>query len=233
MENEPKKLSVIIPAYNEEATIEKLLQLVKEANIGNVQKEIIVIDDGSKDNTLKEVSKLSDIKVIEHEKNRGKGAAIRTGIKFATGDIIIIQDADLEYDPQDYKSLIDPILEGKAKVVYGSRTAKKSNKLYTKISFYIGGRSLTWLTNLLYNTHITDEPTCYKVFEADLLKNMGLKCERFEFCPEVTAKVAKRKIRIHEIPISYYPRKVEEGKKIKWQDWVEAVWSLLKYRFSN
>lgn len=228
-----KKLSIIIPVYNEERTISQLLDRVKQADIGNVQKEIIVVDDGSKDATVSIVSRLKSIRFVRHEKNSGKGAAIRTGIKYATGDIILIQDADLEYDPNDYAALIQPIIKGKAVVVYGSRRLGKDNKQYSGILFYLGGISLTMITNLLYNTHITDEPTCYKVFMADILKNIPLRCHRFEFCPEVTAKVAKKGIRIYEVPIRYYPRSKKEGKKIRWKDWFEAVWTLLKYRFND
>ncbi len=225
------KLSVIIPVYNEQATIGKIIEVVKKADIGSVKKEIVVVDDGSSDGTLEKLKGIRDIKLIAHKKNSGKGAAIRTGIKHTTGDIIIIQDADLEYDPNEYSMLIKPIIEGKAKVVYGSRRLNKKNVPYSGLSFFIGGHSLTFLANLLYNAKITDEPTCYKVFRADILKGMKLKCSRFEFCPEVTAKVAKQGIRIHEVPISYYPRSVEEGKKIKWRDGFEAVWTLLRYRF--
>ncbi len=225
------KLSIIIPTYNEERTIKKLLDKVKAVKLKNIEKEIILIDDGSKDNTINIINKFNGIKLIKHSKNKGKGAAIRTGIKHVTGDIVIIQDADLEYDPSDYNVLIEPIIEGKAKVVYGSRNLKKRDKLYSGISFYIGGAVLTWLTNLLYRTNITDEPTCYKVFKADLLKSINLKCERFEFCPEVTAKIAKRKIKIYDVPIAYYPRSIKEGKKINWKDGVEAILTLIKYRF--
>jgi dolichol-phosphate mannosyltransferase len=226
------KLSVLIPVYNEEKTISKVIDIVKKADIGKVDKEIIVVDDGSKDNTLVALKKIKGIKLIAHKKNSGKGAAIRTAIKHATGDIIIVQDADLEYDPNEYKQLIGPIITGKAKVVYGSRRLKKSNKKYSGLSFYIGGVTLTLVTNLLYpSAHITDEPTCYKVFKADVLKSINLRCTRFEFCPEVTAKVLKKGIKIKEIPISYYPRSIKEGKKINWKDGAEALWTLLKYRF--
>ena len=225
------KLSIIIPAYNEQNTIKQLINLVKKANIGKVKKEIIIVDDGSKDKTLEIAKKIKNIKLIRHNRNIGKGAAIRTGIKHATGDIIIIQDADLEYDPNDYAELIAPIIKGKAKVVYGSRILNKANNRSAGFSFYIGGISLTLLTNMIYpSAHITDEPTCYKVFKADVIKNIKLKCKRFEFCPEVTAKVVRKGIKIHEVPISYSPRSVQEGKKINWKDYIEAVLTLLKYR---
>lgn len=228
------KLSIIIPVYNEENTIKQLLNLVKKVDIGKVEKEMVIIDDGSYDNTFEVLKNINDIKLIRHTKNIGKGAAIRTGIKHATGDIILIQDADLEYDPNEYMALIKPIINGKAEVVYGSRRLKKENKKHSGFSFYIGGVFLTWFTNLLYpSLHITDEPTCYKVFKADVIKNLNLKCKRFEFCPEVTAKIARKGIKIYEVPISYHPRSIKEGKKINWRDGIEAIWTLLKYKFIN
>jgi len=225
-------LSILIPVYNEEKTIKKVIDVVKKVDIGKVKKEIVVVDDGSKDNTLKVLKKIKGIRLVGHVKNQGKGAAIRTAIKHASGDIILIQDADLEYDPNEYWSLIKPIIDGKAKVVYGSRRLKKGNVQYSGISFLIGGLALNVIANLLYpNLRITDEPTCYKVFRSDIIKSINLKCKRFEFCPEVTAKIAKKGIKILEVPISYHPRSIKEGKKIKWRDGVEAVWTLLKYRF--
>jgi len=150
-------------------------------------------------------------------------------LKHITGDIVIIQDADLEYDPSDYPQLLEPILNGKAKVVYGSRILGGGKKSYW--SFYLGGRLLSFLANLLYDARITDEPTGYKVFRTDVIKNINLKCERFEFCPEVTAKVRKKGYRIYEVPIHYAPRSIKEGKKINWRDGLEAIWTLIKYRF--
>jgi dolichol-phosphate mannosyltransferase len=223
------KLSVIIPLYNEKTTI---FQVIKKIRVLPLETEIIIVDDFSTDGTRDAIKKLehdADIKILYHEKNKGKGAAIRTAIRHMTGDIVIIQDADLEYDPNDYVELVKPIVEGTTSVVYGSRQLGLSNK-HSYVSFYLGGRLLTILTNLLYGSTITDEPTCYKVFKAETLKSIPLKCERFEFCPEVTAKVLKRKLRIVELPIHYYPRKKEEGKKIRWKDGVEAIWTLLKYR---
>ena len=226
------KLSIIIPAYNEERTIGTIINKVKNVDLKGIKKEIIVVDDGSKDKTAEILKNIKGIRVITHKKNRGKGYAIRTGIKFATGDIIIIQDADLEYDPNDYYSLIKPIIDGKTKVVYGSRRLLKENVQHAGFSFYLGGLTLTWLANFLYNIKITDEPTCYKVFKSDVLKSIELTCKRFEFCPEVTAKIAKKGIKIYEVPIHYYPRSTKEGKKIKAKDWFEAVWTLLKFRFT-
>jgi len=223
------KLSTIIPVYNEKDTILKILEKI-EAVVLPFEREIIIVDDGSTDGTKKIVESLKDkYKVILHEENQGKGSAIRTGIREATGDIILIQDADLEYDPQDYPSLIEPISNGRESVVYGSRNLKKNKK--STLIFYLGGKFLSWLSNLLYKTKITDEATCYKVFKADVLKSIPLECKKFEFCPEVTAKVALAGYQIHEVPISYYPRLKQQGKKISWGDGWEASLTLIKYRW--
>lgn len=227
------KLSIIIPVFNEKETIKKILNRVKKADIGEVEKEIIIVDDFSGDGTRESLKKIQDkeVKIYYHEKNLGKGFAIRTGLKKSTGDIILIQDADLEYNPSDYKKLIKPILSKDAEVVYGSRILGKNKKSY--LSFYLGGRLLSFLTNLLYNTKITDEATCYKVFKAEVIRNINLKCEGFEFCPEVTSKIAKKKIKIKEVPISYNPRKKKQGKKIKGKDGLIAIWVLVKCRFKD
>ncbi len=224
-------LSVLIPAYNEVHNIQNILNKIGEVTI---PKEIIVVDDGSTDGTreLLNTLKSDTIKVVFHEKNQGKGGAIRTAIEHSKGDIIIIQDADLEYDPQDYYKLIPVIESGKEKVVYGSRFLNKQNK-HSYFSFFLGGQVVTWITNILYFQNLTDEPTCYKVFDAKLLKSIKLNCTGFEFCPEVTAKIAKLGYKIPEVPISYYPRSISEGKKINWKDGVEAIWVLFKYRFVN
>ncbi len=229
-----EKLSVIIPVYNEISTIGAILKKVKDAEVDNATKEIVIVDDDSKDGTAELLKKITDssIKIFFHQKNQGKGAAIRTGLRHATGDIILIQDADLEYDPKDYQKLIAPILEGKADVVYGSRLLGQKSR-YSKFAYYAAGRSLTALTNILYGTGITDEPCGYKVFKADIIKTISLKCNRFDFCPEITAKIAKRRIKIFEVPTSYNPRSRKEGKKIKFRDWLEAVYTLIKYRFTN
>jgi glycosyltransferase involved in cell wall biosynthesis len=163
----------------------------------------------------------------------GKGYAIRTGLNYVTGDMVIIQDADLEYDPEDYKNLIIPIMAGKAKVVYGSRNLGRGKHEKSYFSFYIGGIFLSKMANFLYRLNITDEATCYKTFRTDVIKGINLKCKRFEFCPEITAKIAKKGIKILEIPISYHPRKKSEGKKINWKDGVEAIWTLIRYRFND
>jgi len=233
------KISVLIPAYNEEKTI---LEIINQVKAVPLKKEIIVIDDFSKDKTRKILKEIKDkeVKVLFHDKNYGKGHAIRTGIKAVTGDIIIIQDADLEYDPQDYPKLIKPIVEGKAKVVYGTRFPRKKDKFfpffhYFSLSnpYYLANKVLTMTSNILYLANITDEPTCYKVFSSDVLKKLNLKCEKFEFCPEATAKVRKAGYKIYEVPIAYHPRSVKEGKKIKLKDAFDAFWTLIKYRFND
>lgn len=224
------KLSVIIPVYNEKNTIE---ELVEKVNAVPIDKEIIIIDDGSTDGTrqiLGEiVEKNPSVKVIFQPYNMGKGCAIRRAIQEITGDVTVIQDADLEYEPMDYLNLIEPIKQGKSDVVYGSRVLGKNP--ISSLLFYIGGRFLSFLTNFLYRTSITDEPTCYKMFRSNILKSIKLECKGFEFCPEITAKIAKRKIRIYEVPIRYIPRSIKEGKKIRWKDGLVAIWILIKNRF--
>jgi len=224
------KLSVIMPVYNEE---DNIMGIVRKVMNVKIDKELIIVDDCSKDGTretLRKIDNNNNIRVIYHRKNMGKGMAIRTAIKYVTGDIIVIQDADLEYEPEDYYELIRPIIEGKADVVYGSRELLKENKR-SYYRYAMGGRFLSWLTNLLYRSNITDEPTCYKVFRADILKSIKLDCKKFEFCPEVTAKILKRGIKIYEVPIHYYPRSMEQGKKIRFRDGLQAIWTLIKYRF--
>ncbi len=225
-------LSIIIPVFNEEKTIVEIYKKVKAVNL---DKQIIIIDDCSTDATSTLLKRLSDpdILLLQHTHNQGKGTAIRTGLTHARGEITIIQDADLEYDPQDYHVLIQPILEKKARVVYGSRRLNKNNKQYVGFVYYIGGISLTAITNFLYNASLTDEATCYKVFETTLLKELNLECQHFEFCPEVTAKLLRKKIPILEVPIHYYPRSTEQGKKIRIRDGFEAVWTLLKWKWKN
>ena len=226
------KLSIIIPAYNEESTIEELIKKVKAQKLKGVKKEIVVVDDGSSDKTPEILKKIKGIKLIKHEKNKGKGSAIRSGLEKTTGDIVLIQDADLELSPEDYPSLIKPILDGKTSIVYGSRLLEKKNSQHD-FFFYAGGKFITFAANLLYNINITDEPIGYKVFKTPLLKSLNLKCKKFEFCPEVTAKIAKRKIPIYEVPVRYNPRTTKEGKKLRFRDGIQAVWVLLKHRFKN
>jgi len=235
------KLSVIIPVYNEKATILEILKKVRDVP---VDKEIVIVDDGSTDGTREVLKQLQlpsthggegvgegETKIILKEKNEGKGSAIREGLKNANGDVVVIQDADMEYDPMDWLKMLKVMEEKGAAVVYGSRITGKGEK--SSLSFYLGGRFLSLLTNLLYGTRITDEPTCYKMFRADVIKSMNLECRGFEFCPEATAKAAKKGYRIYEVPISYKPRKIAEGKKIRWKDGVTAIFTLFKYRFSK
>lgn len=225
------KLSVVIPVYNEKELLPKLLKKVED--VKGIDKEIIIVDDGSSDGTREFLKKVKrKYKVIFHKKNQGKGAAVRTGIKYVTGDIVIIQDADLEYDPNDYPKLIKPIAEGKTKVVYGSRLLHKEKIIKYKLN-WLATKLLNFMVLILYFQHITDEPTCYKTFDAKLIKGLTIKGNRFEWEPEVTAKILKKKVKIYEVPISYYPRSFEEGKKINWKDGVQAVWTLIKYRFIN
>lgn len=225
------KISVIIPAYNEAGTLGRCLEAVYGRNPG-LDMETIVVDDGSTDATPKVAGALAypGLRYLRHEENRGKGAAIRTGLEAATGDIVLIQDADLEYDPADYRKLLAPFESHRVQAVYGSRILSKDNPMSYR-RYYWGGRFLSWWTNLLFRSHISDEPTCYKVFRADLLRSLRLRCEGFEFCPEVTAKVLRRGIRIWEVPIAYHPRSILEGKKIRWHDGLLALWTLAKYRF--
>lgn len=237
--NSIEKLSVILPAYNESETITLILEKIISVDLpDNIRKEIIIIDDCSTDNTGERVKQTIKshpeicIKYVRLDENRGKGYAVRTGITKSTGEIIIIQDADLEYDPNDYSVLLPPILSGEYKIVYGSRLLNRDNR-YSYRSFYWGGRFISWITSLLFSCKITDEPTCYKMFDASVLKSIPLSSDRFGFCPEVTAKVRRCGYTIKEVPINYYPRSKKEGKKIKWQDGVEAICILFKFRFSN
>ncbi len=224
------KLSVIIPVFNEKATIGEIIKKVKKVP---VEKEIILVDDGSIDGTseiLKEISeKDKNIKIILKEKNEGKGSAIREGLKYVSGDIVVIQDADLEYEPTDWIEMLKVMEKKKADVVYGSRVLGKNKK--SSFIFYLGGRILSLIANFLYQAGITDEPTCYKMFKTEIIKNLNLRCKGFEFCPEVTAKIRKKGIKIYEVPIHYNPRSIKEGKKIRWKDGLIAIWTLIKYRF--
>ena len=223
-------VSVIIPVFNEEGT---LREIVKRVQNTKVAKEILIVDDGSTDGTpdiLKEFKHQACIQVLVHPENKGKGAAVRTGIKEATGDVIIIQDADLEYDPREYPNLLKPIEEGIADVVYGSRFLGAGRR---PILFWnmVANKLLTFVTNILYNNILTDMETGYKVFKRSVVADMPLHSKRFDFEPEFTAKLLKRKVRIYEVPISFNPRDYNEGKKIKARDGVIALWTLIKYRF--
>lgn len=227
------KLSIIIPVYNEEKNIEKVIAEVKSAPI-KIAKEIIIVDDGSQDKTreiLKNYLHRKNFKIILQKKNSGKGSAIRKGIKEVTGDIVLIQDADLEYSVDDYPKILAPMLSGKEKVVYGSRFKGEISGMNWKN--LLANKILTFSVNILYRGKITDEATAYKAFKTEVLKNIPLKCERFEFCPEVTAKVLKKGIRIYEVPIEYQGRTKKQGKKINWKDGFIALWTLLKFRFKN
>ena len=226
------KITILVPTYNEIHTIQEILKRIQAAEIAE---EILVVDDGSTDGTrgiLQELDGIGPVKVIFHEKNRGKGAAVRTGIQHAQGDVIIIQDADLEYDPRDYPGLLKPIQEGLADVVYGSRFLGGPRR---PVMFWhmVANKILTLMTNILYNTILTDMETGYKVFRRKVVEGMNLKSKRFEFEPEFTAKILKRKVRIFEVPITFNPRDYEEGKKIGLKDAFQAVWALLKYRFMD
>lgn len=229
------KLSIIIPVYNEKATIKDIIDKVRSVDLGQIEKEIIIVDDCSIDGTreILDTFNYADCAIIYRDKNEGKGAALRSGFNAASGDWIVIQDADMEYDPNDLKLLLLKARDADVQVVYGSRRLNRNyfKDRHSGFIFALGGVFITWLTNLLYKTDITDEPTCYKMFKSDLLGKIDLKCRRFEFCPEFTAKIAKAGIKIHEVPINYFPRHKNEGKKINWRDGLEAIWTLLKYRF--
>lgn len=231
------KLSILIPVYNEEKTLVQVLEMVSQADSAGLEKELIVVDDGSTDRTREILASLDaskySAKIYYHEKNQGKGAALRTGQGYATGDIIMIQDADLEYSPNEYPELLRPILEGRADVVYGSRLSGGKITRAFRFTHYLGNKFLSFLTNVLYDCTLTDMETCYKVFKAEIFKKVLIKSNRFEFEPEITAKVLKQGVRIYELPISYFGRDYSEGKKITWKDGFGAIWALLKYRFMD
>ena len=223
------KLSVVIPVYNEERYIKEVIERVKNVPI---DKEIIIVDDASTDGTREILKELEGegIKVFYHNKNQGKGAAIRTGFKHCQGDIVIIQDADLEYFPEEYPELIEPIEKGWADVVYGSRfLGKKHRVLY--FHHYLANRFITFISNLFSNLNLTDIEVCYKVFKREVIQSIPLKQNRFGIEPEITMKIARRKLRIFEVPISYNGRSYAEGKKIKWKDGITAIWCIIRYAF--
>lgn len=225
------KLSIIIPVYNESKTVSTIIEKVKSVDLGEIKKEIIAIDDFSTDGTKSILEKVDGIKVLRHDKNRGKGSAIRTGIEHATGDVIIIQDADLEYDPEEFPVVLKPILEDSAEVVYGSRFLQKTNHKPRYLVNYLGLKFLAFLVSALYGQKVTDVETCYKAFKSDVIKGINLKAERFDFEPEVTAKLIKKGHSIVEVPVSYRGRSYEDGKKIRWRDGINAIYCLVKYRF--
>jgi glycosyltransferase involved in cell wall biosynthesis len=224
------KLSIIIPAFNEKNTIKEIVRRVRTVELDEVEKEIIIVDDGSTDGTtdVLKIEEDSGLRVIYHSRNRGKGASIRSALAYATGDYIIIQDADLEYDPEDLSRMIAPVLKKKADVVYGSRfTGERRNMFFWH---FVGNRALSLITNVLYNTTLSDMETCYKLFSKESMKGIKIKSARFEFEPEITAKILRKGIRIYEVPISYTGREFSEGKKISWKDGLLAFWTLVKYR---
>ena len=222
-------LSVIVPVYNEVAHLEELLRAVLASP---AKKEIVIVDDGSTDGTrekLQELASMDNLTIVFHERNYGKGASIRTALRYARGEYVLIQDSDLEYDPRDYPALLRPLQEGSANVVYGVRPDRPERGL----RFFLGAKLLTHLTNLLYGAGIHDEATCYKAFRRSTLMRIALRCRRFEFCPEVTAKLCRMGERIAEVPIHYNPRSADEGKKIRHSDGWLAIWTLLRFRFGR
>lgn len=235
--NNAKKISLLIPVFNEEQFLEALLDKVESVDFCGLEKELVLVDDGSQDGTREILKRLENerpqYRIVYHAQNQGKGAALRTAIQHATGDIIAIQDADLEYDPQDYPPLIQRLLNDEADVVYGSRLKKDSNSQAFSLTHYLGNKFLTLMTNLLYQTTITDMETCYKAFKADIIKGITIRSNRFDFEPEITAKVLKQKCRLLEAPISYQGRAFNEGKKITWVDGLWALKALVKFRFVN
>ena len=225
-----QSLSVIIPVYNEGKTVEEIIRRVRAVNVP-LQVHLIVVDDGSSDETPQVLANLdrNGVEVYTHEKNQGKGSAIRTALSHVSGDLVLIQDADLEYDPEDWHRLLDPILKHKTWVVYGSRfIGERKNML---ITHWIGNRFLSLVTNILYSTTLSDMETCYKLFDSRVLEGVTVRSNRFDFEPEITAKVLRKGFRIYEVPISYAGREVDEGKKISWRDGFGALKALIKFRF--
>jgi dolichol-phosphate mannosyltransferase len=229
------RLSILIPAYQEEATIGEILRRVAavDTESSGFEKQVVVCDDGSRDRTFEIAHQLAAtdprIRVVKHDHNRGKGAAIRTALAAATGDYCLIQDADLEYEVTDYPALLAEVKRG-ADVVYGSRFLSNPRPTGMHTANYVANRMLTVTANLLYGLSITDEATCFKLFRTDILRELGLTCTGFEFCPEVTAKLGRKKVAIVEVPIAYTARAIADGKKVRWTDGVEAMWVLVKHR---
>jgi glycosyltransferase involved in cell wall biosynthesis len=227
------KLSVVMPVYNEKATIRQIIEKVQAVQL---EMELIIVDDGSTDGTREILRELEptlgdSARIFYLDQNRGKGFAVRHGIAQASGEVLVVQDADLEYDPEEFHNLLEPYNKGRAAVVYGSRFLGGHRTGYYWTT--MGNKLLTWLTNIIYNTNLTDMETCYKLFSMEVLREINLRCQRFEFEPEVTAKVLKRGIHIYEVPISYVGREYSEGKKITWKDAWEAFKTLVRYRFMD
>ncbi len=231
---QPSKLSILIPAYNEEDSIRQSIQRLLAVDFSPHAVEVIVVDDASTDRTREIAQAFGGVvKVIVHEGNRGKGAAIRTALARATGDIVLIHDADLEYDPADLPALVAPIASGEAPASFGSRFMNGARPAGMKPQNWLANKILAVAANVLFGGKLTDEATCYKAVRTDVLRTMNLKCQRFEFCPEVTAKLLREKRKIVEVPVQYHARTVAEGKKIHWYDGLEAIWTLAKYRFTK
>ena len=230
-----KKLSIIIPFYNEEGTIQVILKKINESKIDNINFEIIIVNDGSTDNSAKIIEQNNELynHYINLEKNSGKGFAVKSGLKLATGDYVILQDADLEYDPSEYTKLLNPIISGKADVVYGSRFLGNDERRVLYFWHTVGNKFLTLLSNMLSNLNLTDMEVCYKVFKTDILKSINLQENKFGFEPEITAKIAKKNIKIYEVGIKYFGRKYSEGKKITWKDGFSAIRCIIKYNLFN
>jgi len=229
-----RKLSVIVPIYNERNTVVEVLRRMRAVDLPDgIEREIIVVDDGSTDGTREVLRQLADstVRIVMHDVNRGKGAALRTGFTHATGEYVLVQDADLEYDPEDWPKLLNPVLRGRARVVYGSRfTGERRNML---LLHWIGNRFLSMTTNVLFNTTLSDMETCYKLIDRELVEEMNLQANRFDIEAEISAKILKRGVRIYEVPISYSGREFDEGKKITWRDGFSALYTLIKYRFTD
>ncbi len=229
-----KKVSIIIPVFNEFNTLKLLLDKVEEAKFSGLDKEIILVNDCSTDGTEKILNELNEkYKILHHEKNQGKGAAIRTAVKEATGDFVVIQDADLEYSPDDYDKLLPFLINDEADVVYGSRFKNTDNSKNFILKNKLANLFLTLLTNILYGASISDMETCYKAFKREFIQGITIKSNRFDFEPEITAKIMKKKARLKEVPISYNGRAHSEGKKINWKDGIHAILTLIKYRFTD
>jgi glycosyltransferase involved in cell wall biosynthesis len=227
-----RSMSVIVPVFNERNTVAEIIRRVRAVSLP-LDMDVVVVDDGSSDGTEKILAALEDstVRVITHPTNRGKGAAIRTGMENVRGDLILVQDADLEYDPEDWPKMLEPLMRGKAQVVYGSRFTGERKNMFP--SHWLGNRFLTLVTNILYRSTLSDMETCYKLFDRRVLEGITIRSQRFEFEPEITAKILRRGYRIYEVPISYAGREMSEGKKISWRDGIGALYTLVRYRLTS